>query len=198
MDGGAARSAAWCTWLSATMMLGGCLVGDEACDRGRVELKGDVTGCICAPGHVPDPDMRGCSPCSGANEEARGNACECLAGFRRTAGVCAPIPDSGTEGPGTDGGPTGPLTGTAGLGDPCSTPGDCEGKDATFCMTLATPPVCVIQNCSNGMRACSGSDICCDYSPGPVGTLLPAVKTANGLCVPMAGCMMGGGTVVTP
>ncbi|HEY6879326.1 MAG TPA: hypothetical protein VI299_14970, partial [Polyangiales bacterium] len=82
-----------------------CIVNtDDPCSHGRVEIKGGITGCVCAPGMISNADNTGCVPC-GANEEAKDGACVCIAGYQASKEGCVPVPPDAGEsdaGGGTD------------------------------------------------------------------------------------------------
>lgn len=179
----------------------GCLVGDDRCGTNQVEAaQGIFDTCVCKEGTVPSADNKSCQPCQGAFEQASGGSCQCMMGYQRMGGMCMPVPvvgdggnagDDGGVADASEAGMSGPLTGSMGQGDACQNNGDCAGKDATWCVNLRPPFQCFVQNCANGMRACSSGRVCCDLSG-----LVPSLAAANGLCLETMNCAPLGGRVV--
>lgn len=176
--------------ISLALACTSCFVDTDApCDRGRVELNGGISGCICAPGSVPDPDNKSCSPCAGEHEQALNGSCQCVAGYARAGGVCAPVVDSGAA--------TGDAAAAAapsGLGTSCAAQSDCASFQADYCIPFP-PRTCVVRNCATGEHACPSDLVCCDVSGASA--IFPELTMAKGVCVSTAGCAMGG-KVVTP
>ncbi len=192
MQRSAAPYPSWIILLA--LVTSSCIIdSDQPCDRGRIELHGAFSGCVCAPGHVPDPDNKGCSPCRGAFEEASNGSCQCLAGYARSKGVCSPIEDggAGTADAAADAASTGAPSG---LGMACTAQGDCAGFDADFC-TPFPPRSCVVRNCATGENVCPSGLVCCDVSGA--NAIFPDLSMAKGICSTTASCAMGG-TVVMP
>jgi len=181
---------AWLACASA-MLATGCIVdSDKACDRGRVELKGPITGCTCAAGSVPAPDNASCVPCNGEHEEASNGVCQCVSGYRRMGSTCVPMVDAG-RGDSADTGPKAP----SGQDTACMSQDDCAAFDADFCLPFPGSQTCAVRNCANRMQTCSADRVCCDVS-GANG-IFPDLSMASGICVTTAACAMGG-KVVTP
>ena len=184
-------------WLGvASLVATGCVLDDNHCGANQVEIKENFEGCICAPNAVPNADGVGCKPC-GANEEAKGGACSCLAGFSRTSPMAAcmmvmnPAPGSDASVVPDAGPPTGPPAGTRGQGAACSTQADCENFDATFCQTLQAPNQCFVQGCANGTRACASDHECCDFT----GIGIALLESTHGFCVETGKCSAPGKVV---
>lgn len=181
-------------WLGlASLLAAGCIVEDDPCGANQVELADRFEGCICAPGAVPNDNGIGCRMCP-ENQEAKGGACSCVAGFSRTSATapCTMIVDSGPPDGGTAEGGAPMSGGTRGLNMSCKSSVDCEGFDATYCVTVQQPNTCQIQGCATKTRTCPSDYECCDFSGGP---LFPGTE---GLCVPTTKCPAGLGMVVTP
>jgi hypothetical protein len=175
------RPKRWMDWTTLLLVpfATGCIIGDDRCGKGEVRYNaGLFAACVCDEGLVPSPDNTRCVPCTGVFEEASNGACQCIAGYKKSAGVCAPMTDAGTDA-GMSGGP---LTGNAGENDKCTSSAECT-KDATWCLTFMSANVCMVQDCADKTRACSGDRTCCDLSG-----FSPDLKAANGLCIPAAQC----------
>lgn len=54
----------------------------------------------------------------------------------------------------------------SGMGDVCSGPTDCAGKEADYCLIQppSTSGVCTIQDCNATANDCPGGYSCCDFS----------------------------------
>jgi hypothetical protein len=162
---------------------------DKPCDRGRVELQGGITGCICAPGNVPSSDNTSCIPCTGDHEEAQNGSCQCETGYSRMGKSCTPMVDAGPSQ--TDAEPAAP----SGQDDACTGQPDCAGFDADFCLPFPGAQTCAVRNCANRMHQCAADRVCCDVSAA--NAIFPDLSMANGICLTVAACAMGG-KVVTP
>jgi hypothetical protein len=182
-------------WAAMALVASGCLVqDDDRCGTAERKYEFIFEGCVCAPGHVPNADGIGCEAC-GENEEVKGGACACVEGYARASAsaVCESQLDAGGQldaGSQADAGMPAP-TGTRGQDMPCSSSSDCEGYDATFCMTLQAPNVCLVQGCARGDSRCAQGRECCEV------TVLPQLAAAGGLCVPTGACTAPG-VVVKP
>jgi len=161
--------------LTLSLTATSCILEDNRCGPGQVEQDEELEGCTCAPGHVPAANGRSCEPCTGANQEAKGNTCACIAGYSKQGGECLPTPDAGTTG---DSGTT--PTAPTGVGAACTNDSDCASYDAKFCQNLQQPAVCLVKGCATGATTCFGDQVCCDFSSVPV----PSLQQAGGLCVP--------------
>jgi hypothetical protein len=187
------RAAGWVAALggcAAALLGSACIVdSDKPCDEGRVEITGSLSGCICAPGSVPNAESSACVPC-GENEEPRDGACECVAGYERGKKGCVVAPDSGPEATdsSTPSEPTGQDTA-------CTNQTDCAGFDADFCIPFPGAQFCAVRNCISGESTCTGDRVCCDVSAASA--IFPDLTMADGICVTTAACAMGG-TVVMP
>jgi hypothetical protein len=107
--------------------------------------------CLCALGCVDDDDRCG----EGYQQVNIDGAVGIL-----PSTVCSRLVDAGDGlGTVTEGGlPTG-------LGDECSKPEDCEGKEASFCANFPFPgltPICTVEGCSRTDDNCPGDYVCCD------------------------------------
>jgi hypothetical protein len=116
------------------------------------------------------------------------------------AGACIPEGDTETEtgadadtdadtdadaDAGADGGidtdtDTGTDTGApTGLMEPCTSQEECAGYDASYCMLLMTPNVCLLPDCTTAPDDCPDGYTCCDIKPDYEPYGLP-----DSLCVP--------------
>jgi hypothetical protein len=172
-------------YLSAIVMFAtGCLVDpDKPCARHQVELDGRISGCVCAPGTVPNDEGNGCAPC-GSNEIAVGESCECKVGYRRQGtSPCRPIPDGSAMSEEDAGSSTAPPSG---LGVPCSSPADCAGFEAAYCQMLLMPYICLVPGCAQSGEACFEGTACCSFEK------FPPLASTGGLCIPPEACMAPG------
>jgi hypothetical protein len=177
---------------AALAMAQACIVDtDKPCDHGRVELVGPITGCICAPGHVPAPDNASCVSCDGEHEEARNGVCACVSGYSRMGKTCVPTPDAGGDSSQEDA----KVQEVTGQDHACMSQEECAGFDADFCLPFPNARTCAVRNCASGMQKCSGDRVCCDVSGA--NAIFPDLSMADGVCVTQAACAMGG-KVVTP
>jgi len=167
-----------------------CILEDERCGPYQQKFDGDFEGCKCVEGAVATADNRACTPC-GQFETAMNNACVCMPGYSKQAGVCTPVVDAGSTDAGIDSGMT--ATAPTGEGMSCSSSADCASYDAKFCQNLRPPGMCFVQGCATGATTCFGDRVCCDLSPYGV----PALVAAGGLCLPPSSCNAPA-KVVTP
>lgn len=175
-----ARRYGWGLW-GLLVLCTGCLVDtDKPCDDNEVEVDGEgtITGCVCAPGAVPNEDGHGCSPC-GAHEEAMSGVCVCEEGYERAnaRAECEEIGDAGSMMDDEDAGEEPMSSEPTGIGEDCDTAADCAEYDATFCQNLQEPHQCLLQGCAVGDVVCPETQVCC------VVDVLPQLAAANGLCV---------------
>jgi len=180
-------------WLGLVSALGsGCLLDDDRCGENQTEINELFEGCVCDENAAPNANGVGCHLC-GANEEAKGGACVCSAGYSRPNSMAACTmtvdtgipPDAGTGDAGSGGASTG-------QGMSCTTSADCEGFDATYCITLQPPSTCIVEGCATGARRCDSAHDCCDFKA------FPPLASTNGLCVPTGSCPANIGMVVMP
>jgi hypothetical protein len=175
-------------WCVLAALATSCLIDkDDVCGAHQHHLnEGYLEGCVCDDGAVPKANGVGCRLC-GQHEVVRAEACSCESGYARasTSAPCiaiddAPVDDAGTSGPATSGQDT-----------PCSSSADCEGLDATYCLTLQPPARCLVQGCADDPNICDSQRECCAI------TVLPELAATRGLCVPTGTCAAPG-MVVTP
>jgi hypothetical protein len=169
------------------LMAADCLIDDDdRCGAHQQELSMIFEGCVCAPGAVPNPDGVGCRVCE-AHEEAKGDACLCVDGYARArpGAPCEEEQDAGIE---PD---AGVSAGARGQDTPCSSSADCESFDATYCLTLLPPSVCLVPGCARGESSCAADRECCDV------TGVPQLAATGGLCLAIGVCEANG-LVVTP
>jgi hypothetical protein len=181
-------------WLGlAPLLASGCILDDDKCGANQVESSTKFEGCTCAANAVPNEDGVGCRMCP-ENQEAKNGACSCVAGFSRASptAACMQVVDSGAPEGGTAEAGMSMSSGTRGLNMACKSSADCEGFDATYCVTLQAPNVCQIEGCVTKTHTCPADYECCDFSVGPL------FAGTNGLCVPTTKCPAGLGKVVTP
>jgi hypothetical protein len=73
---------------------------------------------------------------------------------------------------GTDTGPSGPM-------EPCSSQEDCAAYDASYCMLLMTPNVCLLPDCTTSPDNCPDTYTCCAFTS----SVAPVVGV-DSLCIP--------------
>jgi hypothetical protein len=135
----------------------------------------------------------------------------CPPGYRYVSRSCSPIPDASIPDAsipdasisdrGLDAGRQGDATSdsntidgsstkdgsNSGLGDPCSKPQECAGKQANFCAAGSAMPTgfCTYKDCTVTPDSCPSSWSCCDRSDGVKlcvpSHLLPIAQNA-GIC----------------
>ena len=99
-------------------------------------------------------------------------------GYDADAGACIPEGDTETgTGADTDtdadadaGADAGTDTDTdtgapTGLMEPCASQDDCATYDASYCMLLMTPNVCLLPDCTTAPDDCPDGYTCCDIKP---------------------------------
>lgn len=169
---------------SVALLVGGCIIDtDDPCNEGQVVATDGSKLCICPESKVLTP--AGCVVC-GSNEVIRADSCNCLPGYERvtpedecTALPPTPPPGDNDAGLGGDLNLTGGTTTLpgGGLGDSCTSPADCAGKDASFCESFSLMQ-CTVSGCDLANDNCPDTYVCCDLSS--VGVMDP-------LCLP-GGC----------
>ena len=170
-------------WAVAALVMTSCIVDDDnRCGAGQRELNDLFEGCVCKVGYVPNADGVGCHAC-GANQEAKGGACVCSPGYGRTSSS-APCELGGDD---TDAGDD--MAAVSGEDMPCDSSNDCAGTEATYCLTLQAPHVCLVHGCASGATRCSATRECCEIDVVP--------ELAAGICVPKGACVAPG-MVVNP
>lgn len=134
-------TARWQLLPAALALWAGCIVdSDNPCRENEIKLEGDIAGCLCAPGAVPNADGSGCVLC-GANEVVKSGKCECDVGFARAGdGSCL----------------------RSELGAACGATMAC-GSEFPFC---APGGYCTKQGCTSSSE-CVGSGYWCDTSTSP-------------------------------
>jgi hypothetical protein len=163
-----------------------CIVDDDRCGPGERAYNDLFEGCVCQTGYVPNADGVGCHAC-GANQESKGGACVCSDGYGRST-VSAPcVLGGGADEPDAGDG----STAVSGQDMPCNASSDCADTDATYCLTLQSPHVCLVQGCASGATRCSSERECCEID------VLPELAATSGLCVPKGKCTAPG-MVVNP
>jgi hypothetical protein len=139
------------------LLTASCLLEDERCGKGQEAFNDRFEGCVCSAGYVPNTDGVGCRAC-GDHEEARAGSCVCESGYSRSAPNtnCKETTDSGAP---PDSG-SASTSGARGQDMSCGSSSDCESFDATYCLTLLPPSVCLVQGCATGDHACQPDRDC--------------------------------------
>lgn len=128
----------------AALMLTSCLVDkDEKCGANQMENEvAHVSGCVCVPNSVQNPDGIGCTLCGdNAQVSSDGSACVCNPGFARESA-------------------TGPCVASQ-LGAACSATAACVGT-YPYC---ATAGYCTTSGCTTSADCAGGYT--CDNSVSP-------------------------------
>jgi len=88
--------------------------------------------------------------------------------YAADAGACLPLDtetetesDTGAADGGTDAGADTDEEPT-GLGEPCASDTDCAAYDASYCMLLFTPNMCMLPDCTTSPDDCPEGYTCCD------------------------------------
>jgi hypothetical protein len=106
------------------------------------------------------------------------------------AGACLPEGDTGSDvdtdadadadaDGGADGGGDTDTGLPTGLMEPCTSQEECAGYDASYCMLLMTPNVCLLPGCATAPDDCPEGYTCCDI----LATYEP-MGIPGSLCVP--------------
>jgi hypothetical protein len=102
--------------------------------------------------------------------DAVSQSCTCPPGSPALGTGCAPC------------GPNDPrpvCNGAEGFGRSCASDADCAGHEASFCLKLQAPFICVVSGCKTTPDSCTNGHACCD---------LMSVGVPLQLCLPSESC----------